>query len=366
MIRQIQSLTSLRFFFCILVFSYHLKFLKTSNDIVLSGLYERYFQEVYIGVSFFFILSGFILTHNYYERLTTHKISKLTFYWGRISRIYPLYFLTFLISIPLMADILLGDPGKFLGLSFIHLSLFQSYIPFNEIYFNFNNPSWFISDEIFFYLTTPFLFLVLSKGLSIKNVFLLYLAIAAIILIGIHLTPFKLQHPLYYINPLIRIFDFIIGILLYFLFTKLYARKYSRSFITLLEVLSILLFFLFYYYHDQISQAYRFSIYYWLPLSIIVLVFALEKGYLSKLISQRQLVYLGEISFSFYMLHELIIRYYSFIFRKMLGLSGNHLMNTVIIFFITLILSILTFEFYEKRVSKILKNWRFKNLSPGI
>ena len=42
---------------------------------------------------------------------------------------------------------------------------------------------------------------------------------------------------------------------------------------------------------------------------LIIIVFAQQKGLLSKFLSKRPLVFLGEISFSFYMIHFLVIRY---------------------------------------------------------
>lgn len=64
---MIKPLTSLRFIFAFMVFASHLGFLNKSESNVLHWVYDSVFHEGYIGVSFFFILSGFILAYNYQD-----------------------------------------------------------------------------------------------------------------------------------------------------------------------------------------------------------------------------------------------------------------------------------------------------------
>src|SRR5579863_4281040 len=55
----------------------------------------------YLGVPFFFMLSGYILTHSYAstpERAAI--INKKQFWWKRFARVYPLYIFSLLINIP--------------------------------------------------------------------------------------------------------------------------------------------------------------------------------------------------------------------------------------------------------------------------
>ncbi len=53
-------------------------------------LYFQFFHEGYIGVGFFFMLSGFILSFTYKTAILTEQVSKREFYLKRIARIYPL------------------------------------------------------------------------------------------------------------------------------------------------------------------------------------------------------------------------------------------------------------------------------------
>ena len=88
---MINTLTSLRILFALMVFGAHCYVLDPSFD-------THFFKEGFVGVSFFFILSGFIIAYNYEEKLLETTTTKRTFWVARIARIYPLHLLTLLIA----------------------------------------------------------------------------------------------------------------------------------------------------------------------------------------------------------------------------------------------------------------------------
>ena len=55
----------------------------------------------YVFVSFFFVISGFILYYNYAER--GGGVNAADFWVARASRLYPIYLLTMLVSVPMLA-----------------------------------------------------------------------------------------------------------------------------------------------------------------------------------------------------------------------------------------------------------------------
>ena len=103
---MIKPLTSLRFFFALMVFLSHIGFLygiDKQSQVDLDFFAKEFiaFKEGYLGVSFFFILSGFILTYNYSEKFKNKAITYKDYMRARFFRIVPLHWLTLLISIVL-------------------------------------------------------------------------------------------------------------------------------------------------------------------------------------------------------------------------------------------------------------------------
>ena len=345
---MLNSLTSLRFFFAFVVFLSHLTFVKT--DLAwYNYLKNNVFFEGYLGVGFFFILSGFVLALNYEKKIIDNpNFDKKKFYIARVARIYPLHVLTFAVMLPFV--ILNVWQGYFhWDIAGANLFLLQSYFPIKDFYFSINNVSWSISTELFFYLMFPFYVVWLHKFPKLK--YILLLAIPLIIFAEPYFrTNMKLEKAIFYINPIVRSLDFILGIITCQIYKKVKDSNISFSKGTIIELVAIIVLTLFFYFHNDVARAFRYGIYYWIPMVAIVLIFALQKGFFSKILQHKTLVYLGEISFAFYMIHMIVIKY------------GNQYLPAIndfakigIYFIVALILSALTFEYFEKPVAKWIK-----------
>ena len=127
---MIKPLTSLRMFFALFVFLSHLAFLK--NDTYYADVFNNIFNEGFLGVSFFFILSGFILAYNYREKFLTGSISKKEFYISRLARVYPVHIATTVIVL-LLTFIQYGQGWEYL---FQHIFLMQSFFLEENIHFS--------------------------------------------------------------------------------------------------------------------------------------------------------------------------------------------------------------------------------------
>jgi len=185
---MIKPLTSCRFFFALMVFFSHIDFIDKSH-VTFHTLYQNIFQEGYLGVSFFFILSGFILTLNYKDKILSGEVGHKEFWMARLARIYPLHFITTILCIPLTL-IFFNDGVLMWGLKLcLNLLLLQSFVPAISVYYSFNAPSWSISDEMFFYLIFPFLIILYNKCRSAVCINLIYLLL---IPIGIYFVPSNL------------------------------------------------------------------------------------------------------------------------------------------------------------------------------
>jgi peptidoglycan/LPS O-acetylase OafA/YrhL len=90
-------------------------------------VHESILKEGYIGVSFFFILSGFILAYNYRDSML-NQISNSNFYIARIARIYPLHLLTLLIAVPLTIQNVDFNLSLWFKQLFFNLTLTQSFV----------------------------------------------------------------------------------------------------------------------------------------------------------------------------------------------------------------------------------------------
>ncbi|WP_213523709.1 acyltransferase [Nonlabens sp.] len=351
---HLKPLTSLRFLFALMVFVSHLDFLRTSDYHWLRTTYQDILVEGYIGVSFFFILSGFILTHAYHSKINTSNPENKKFFIARIARIYPLHFVTFLIAVPLMFwGQEIDGKGWLLGLS--NSTLTQSYVPIKELYFSFNGPSWSISCEFFFYLCFPFLLRFFDKIGQFKY-YLTGVLVLAILILPDFIDQ-QWHHGLFYINPLFRVVDFILGIVLYDFYVHLKSKKVLINF-TKLELFSIGVFMLFFSLRHSVSETALYSVFYWFPMMGIILVFAFQKGRLSKFLSHQYAIWLGEISFGFYMLHHLVLRYFTLGNGKLEWITNDYIIIGLLLC-ISMVAAGISHRYFEVPLNKLIRQkWK--------
>lgn len=358
---MIKPLTSLRFFFAFMIFAHHLTFLSESDSVFLRWLHENVLKEGYIGVSFFFILSGFILAYNYRDSFLNRTITKSDFYIARIARIYPVHLLCLLIAVPMTLQNASVGFSVWITQLFFNITLTQSFIPIKYIYFSFNTPSWSISTELFFYLLFPILIWCIDKLKNHKYKKGFLIVYALIIPLLMLIIPKNYYKALFYINPFLRIFDFFIGILIYELYLKINKHESKINF-HILEVLSIIVLLVFFVFHKSIPNVMRFSIYYWIPISLMILAFSFQKGFLSGYLSNNKLILLGEISFGFYMFHKLILYYFG-VLNTLYFHIENEYYFIIIIFTLSILMSYFSFIWFEKPLNKYFKS-NLKSLVP--
>lgn len=201
---RLDSLTGLRFFAAWLVVIHHF-----SNFATLPFLW-RYQGFGATGVSFFFVLSGFVLTWSFVP-----ADRPLRFYWRRFARIFPMHVATTALALPVFyswRDVPYDWPAIVLSFLLLH-----AWVPSASTYFAGNPASWSLSCELFFYALHPF---VVRRALMLRIAFLggTALAIMAAIFIVARWSPdwFSLRVVgwLLYISPLFRVGEFLLGIAL--------------------------------------------------------------------------------------------------------------------------------------------------------
>lgn len=304
---KINSLTSLRFFAAMLIVIGH------GSQIPAFKSFEFGLFNVGNSVSFFYVLSGFILTYNYYS-MTDYR----SYLVARIARVWPLH-LTMLIVVIFA----LNYDVRNLSVLLANALAIQSWFPYSNYFYSYNAVSWSISTEISFYVAFPlFLWMLKNNIKSLITVALLFLLVplSLCVFTGIPVKP----SPDYisssfwlYINPICRSVEFISGMVACNLFLK---QKSSNSNGTSKEMILLIVMIISMFTTNHLWYLFkdgRYAAFFgWLAtagsfvfIALFIHCTAKGSGLISKSLSAKWLVYLGEISFSMYMCHQVILNF---------------------------------------------------------
>jgi peptidoglycan/LPS O-acetylase OafA/YrhL len=316
---EILPLTSLRFFaaFHVLLFHTWGIYMPTRQS-----YWNNFLSLGYVGVSIFFILSGYILTAVYLRG--NREISYRKFYVARFARIYPLYAMSLLIVAPFTwASIenrslhyhLLRFASDYVG----SLGMIQAWLPGLGTS---NVPSWSVSAEAFFYLVFPAIGLAIATKIykPLRLAFILWL-----ISIAISLTLCKTIHSPYIwrdnfsfarFNPLLRLPEFLIGVCA--------ALWRPRTIPKCLSWMSVLIYLgliplIVHIPELVISNGLLAPVF-------VALIMGLEtlNGKFERFLSSPVLVTLGHASYSLYLLHFPVL----FLLTSLLGTAGTRAMGS--------------------------------------
>jgi peptidoglycan/LPS O-acetylase OafA/YrhL len=118
------------------------------------GWFAPIVDNGYTSVSFFLLLSGFILAYNYSDRAAHGELRVGQFWLARFSRLYPVYLFSLAVSLGMLASEVHahGRPAFFTGIVLTPF-LLQGWSPTLATFWN--TPAWTMSTEAFFYLVFP-------------------------------------------------------------------------------------------------------------------------------------------------------------------------------------------------------------------
>jgi peptidoglycan/LPS O-acetylase OafA/YrhL len=255
-------------------------------------------------VDFFFVLSGFVISLNYIDRINTRS-QLYTFQKKRFLRLYPLHFLMLMVYVGIeftkyLAETKLGLVANTPAFtennwwSFLaHLFLIHNWtIPT----LTFNYPSWSISAEFITYGIFALVLLLTSKS---KTVF--YSASGLLVVVaGILLQEHKMGTD-NISGPLRCIFSFFIGIFTQLVYTKFGKNHQFKT--SLLALCFVVLSILAVIYLGGRKRGLTIFVPFLFALTIYVLVVTDTEAVINRVLNHKFLVYLGTISYGIYMIH---------------------------------------------------------------
>ncbi|CAN5521391.1 acyltransferase [soil metagenome] len=295
--QRLEPLTGLRFFAAVWVVFQHYKYVYMLPYGDLNPVLASIFNKGYVGVDLFFILSGFVIAYNYIDRFPKFdKTEYVSFLRARVARIYPAYFVTTAVS-GLLAIVFLKEkvsPGQFLA-NILMLQTWLNTAGSWRFWENsLNPPSWSVSSEWLAYLVFPFFFPLFGRFKDAKKLIVAVTLLTIVSALAIHLTS-KLTI-VWMSQGVLRILtEFSIGVLLSQIFRAIPKPKANLSLATDLVAVATVL---------TVALGHL----YWIApvFGPLILLLAYGQGRLAKFLSWHPLVFLGEISYSTYLVHQIV------------------------------------------------------------
>ncbi|MFG2108975.1 acyltransferase family protein [Micromonospora chersina] len=180
---RLPSLTGLRWIAALLVFAFHVGTMRIVAEPGVGAVPDRAFALGLSGVEFFFVLSGFVLVWSYRD-----GEPRRIFLRRRIAKIYPNHLVTF--AGALAVAFWFADPvAPWAAIG--NLLLVQAWIPLDGYFYSVNNVSWSLSCELAFYLCLPLVLPWLRRA----RVGVLWAVVIAVPLLILALWPAQLLVP---------------------------------------------------------------------------------------------------------------------------------------------------------------------------
>jgi len=370
---RLPALTSLRFFAALHVVFFHLLALKIMWD---TGWLKKISSIGYVGVSFFFVLSGFILVYTYAGRDTTAK----EFWRARFARIYPAFLFSLVLTGPFFffAALMFKVPfyewfGAHIKLVLVLVPLLlQAWVPLAALAWN--SVAWSLSDEAFFYLGFPFL----QKRILKMDAAVLGVLAAACWLLSLGMTSFyTLKNPDHLLvidadvlngfwlnavkfHPLARLPEFLLGMACGAIFLK---SKRNSAHAGPLVLGGLLLFLLAAVYSDRLPYAVLHTSLLAPAFAAVIYGIALKPRW-GNLLEWKPLEFLGDASYSLYLLHAFLMGPF---FYTQTGDPRHRSVGWVVVYFVLAIsISGLVYRFIEQPARRKLRGKKKESVSSTL
>ncbi|GAB1338442.1 acyltransferase [Streptomyces sp. E-15] len=306
---RLPTLTGMRFVASLMVFVCHAFTYGVFRDKGLEADLVTYVAKLgFVGVGFFFLLSGFVLTWSARE-----EDSPGSFYRRRLVKIFPNHLVTWALGLLFM--VWLGGVAATVRNTVPSLLLVQAWFPVEDVFFGTNGPSWSLAAELLFYLSFPLLvrWVRAVPGRLLWPLAGLLTAGTVAVALASQLLPTDPDMPYYpiswyqywfvYCLPITRLLEFALGIVLarIVLSGRWIRLGLGPALLTLVPGYALTVW---------LPDAYGIVAPTVVPLALIVAAGAAAdvEGRPSPF-RGRIAVRLGELSFAFYMVHMLVMWY---------------------------------------------------------
>jgi peptidoglycan/LPS O-acetylase OafA/YrhL len=319
--------------FSIMIYHYSSWIFGDFNSETLLGVFGIY------GVSIFYILSGITLYIVYHKKSTKELF--IPFFVKRIFRIFPLMWLTILLSY-----LILNQSFDFKTYFINMTGLFGFIEPSNYIV----TGAWSIGNELVFYSLFP-LIILFSKNLKYG----LEICFIISIIIGSYfaLSVLNLSEPLSaqwnnYINPFNQLFLFIGGLLI-----GKYFSNYKNNKLSALFFISCVIGLLFSKASgDKINLVAGENRFIYASIAFSITIASLISNFNLPNIIDKVFVKLGHISYSIYLMHAIVF----WTVAKFINRTNDPYLFLSISVICTIISSLIVYSFYEKKFIKLGKS----------
>jgi peptidoglycan/LPS O-acetylase OafA/YrhL len=316
-------------------------------------------QVGYSGVSFFFVLSGFILCYTYLRR----EVRARNFWLARAARILPVYIFGLIVSAPFAVHACRKAGVSFFDAAVLSPILMQAWNPKAALVWN--SPGWSLSCEAFFYLIFPFIVWPLSTifrrnyEVLFITVYLLSISFSlsyaltrpeGVVDIGSHATLLSIVK----FNPMVRLPEFIFGIGLGTLYLDGW-RVPKPGFIAVVSIGALILFLTLVrgVPYPALHNGLLAPLYGMLILSI---------ASCPNMLSNPLLVLLGESSYSLYLLHFPAHQYFYWLIKRVGWSNWDAIAVAYLV--IVVLLSIASYKLIEVPGRALIRSQLLSKLSP--
>lgn len=274
-------------------------------------------RNAWLGVDFFFVLSGFVIASNYQDRIVGGTVRLRDFFLLRLGRLYPLHIVSLLVTVAVVLFLRFGaggatrpelPPDQFALLPFVtNLFLLHGLHVGRAILWNqWNHPSWSISAELVTYMVFAFSWRYLRRFTWI--VAALIIVAAPAVILGVHGS----LDVTFDLGLLRAMLGFALGVVVLNVMRSGAASAVLGRLTPLEATIAELLVTMLALALIAISGQTPLSIVAPFLFAGMVLLFSQEKGVVTRALKTGPMQALGQWSYSIYMLHyplQLVIMY---------------------------------------------------------